>query len=94
MADPNERTTGWRAGGSGVFVGVELPKNDTEVARALQQKFAMYSLAWEAVLPDLPFLEDCVHRVSVLHQPISGNDRTRLHCLTLKLFQLREALNV
>ena len=88
----NEKNPAGRPGST--YLGRELPRNDTEVARALQRKFAIYSLIWEAVLPDLPFLEDCIHRTSVLHQPIPGDDRTRLHCLTLKLFQLRESLNV
>ena len=94
MQPPNERNPSGQAGVPGAFARRGLPKNDTEVARALQRKFAVYSLIWEAVLPDLPFLEDCIHRTSVLYQPISGDDRTRLHCLTLKMFQLREALNV
>ena len=87
----NEKNPAGRPGS--IILGRELPDNDTEVARALQRRFANYSLIWDAVLPDLAFLEDCIHRASVLCQPIPGDDRTRLHCLTLKMFQLREALD-
>lgn len=94
MGDLNERNPGWQAGASGAIAGSGLPKNDTEVARALQRKSAAYSLIWDAVLPDLPFLEECVDRIAVHHEPLTGQERTRLHCLVLKLFLLREALNV